>query len=136
RAPRFDAHVADLPGPRDVADEVQPGCGLLAMDHARCAAIVEHAEVADHSLQVAAIAGRGDDRRRLDPRAVGEQNAGRIERVDPGDDLNPPVLDRLDDLPVHDRGRLALAVLAREYALLGTGEPVLREIAEGETPHD
>jgi hypothetical protein len=55
----------------------------------RHAAIAEDAEMADERLEPAAIAGRADDRVRLDALAVLEARAGRIERLDSAHDLDP-----------------------------------------------
>ena len=65
--------VAQLRGQVHVADEAQAGRGRLGRERARHALVVEHAEVPDHGLEAAAVAGRGDHRVGLDARAVGQR---------------------------------------------------------------
>ena len=99
-------------------------------ERARHALVVEDAEVPDHRLEAAAVAGRGDHDVGLDARAVGQADAGLVERLDACDDLDPPVPDRLDHRLVDDRRRHAEAAQATERALLGHGQAVLGQVAD------
>ena len=117
------------PGVGDVADEAQAGCGLVHGRHRR-AVLAEHSEVADHRLEPApvaraAITASGSIRvpsARCTPPSSSDSTARH--------DLDPAVPDRVDHLVVHDRGRDSEALQPAHDALLGLGEPELREVAD------
>ena len=121
--------------PRDEAHEAQPGRGL-AVGHPRRAVVVEHAEVADERLEPGPVAGRRDHRVRRDALAVGEQDAGVVEGVDPRDDLDASRADRVEDLGVDDHRRDVQPVQAAEDALRRDGQAVRGEVADRPAAHE
>lgn len=91
--------------------------------------------MSDQSFEPTAVAGRGNDRVRLDPRAICEFDTRRVEGLHAADDLDASVLDRLDHLLVHDRRADSEPPQPRERPLAGSGKLVLAQVAEHQRPH-
>jgi hypothetical protein len=70
--------------------------------------------VADERFEPEAVTGRTYDSVGLDTCAIGEAYSGPIEGLDAAHDLDPPFLDRRDDLLVDDRRDDAESVQASE----------------------
>ena len=127
---RLLAHVAERARPRRVADEAQAPEGRMRPSRPRHPARIEHPGVADQRLESASVAGRRDQRVRLERPAVRQPDGRPIQGLDTPDHLDPAVLDRVDHLPVHDRGHGPGPPQSREHALVGNRKPVLAQVAQ------
>ena len=110
-------------------DEPQPRYGGLRPVRQRPAAVVEHAEVADHRRESGRVPGRGDHRVGDEPRAVGQHGLVALEPGQRGDRGDPPGAQLRDQPDVDGRGDARGPHLADHAAARGR-EAVARQVAD------